>query len=368
MRKISFVLILTAILTLSSAVPPLSLLVQAEGTVDEKKKDVKERDKEIQEKEKEAEQQKEALKKVEEDLKKEKAKLDTLTDTIATQTKEIEKSEKKIEELEKSISKKKVAYHKQLQRVYKQGDMFYLRTLIEANDLSEFFATLEGIQALAESNHKIATGYEKDQQKLKEETEELKPKLEKNKEQQKDANKLYKKVMEKYKENEKELKAIEKEKDHLEEINEKESQEIREMIARETAKDQYEGTPSSSGWTWPVPSKRINSPFGPRSGGMHKGLDIGGNLGDPIFAANDGKVIASRASSGYGHIVVLSHGSGLTTLYAHMYPGDVTVKVGQTVRAGQMIAKIGLYGQTTGPHLHFELLKNGVAQNPMNYY
>ena len=76
----------------------------------------------------------------------------------------------------------------------------------------------------------------------------------------------------------------------------------------------------------------------------------------------------SRPASGYGWVIVIDHGSGLTTVYGHMYSSTVLVSTGQRVSKGQRIASIGNNGRSTGPHLHFEVRKNGIPQNPMNYY
>jgi murein DD-endopeptidase MepM/ murein hydrolase activator NlpD len=121
---------------------------------------------------------------------------------------------------------------------------------------------------------------------------------------------------------------------------------------------------------WPVPGGRITSTFGNRFDPvkkvfqLHEGIDIGAPLGTPIFASDGGVVVESRASSGYGWIIVIDHGNGWQTLYAHMYPDHVKVQVGQKVSKGQVIAEIGSNGWSTGPHLHFEVHKNGQLIDP----
>ena len=121
---------------------------------------------------------------------------------------------------------------------------------------------------------------------------------------------------------------------------------------------------------WPI-SGRITSGFGGRSspGGIgstnHKGTDIG-RVGytSPIYASKAGTVIVSQYSSSYGNYVVISHGSGNTTLYAHM--SSRKVSVGQYVNQGDVIGITGSTGNSTGPHLHFEVTENGVRVNPLN--
>lgn len=116
------------------------------------------------------------------------------------------------------------------------------------------------------------------------------------------------------------------------------------------------------------PSKNnvITSPFGLRWGGeKHHGIDIAGNIGDPIFAAESGFASLVSYNSIYGNYMKLNHGKGVETLYGHC---DVMfIKEGDYVTKGQIIGKIGNTGRSTGPHLHFEVRVNGKADNPLNY-
>ncbi len=121
---------------------------------------------------------------------------------------------------------------------------------------------------------------------------------------------------------------------------------------------------SGSGLIWPV-SGPINSPFGPRWGRMHTGIDIGAATGTPIRAAKAGTVILAGSNGGYGNAVVIDHGGGFSTLYAHN--SSVSASQGASVSQGQVIASSGCSGSCTGPHLHFETRVNGSAQNPLNY-
>ncbi|MCX7896380.1 MAG: M23 family metallopeptidase [Rhodocyclaceae bacterium] len=98
---------------------------------------------------------------------------------------------------------------------------------------------------------------------------------------------------------------------------------------------------------------------------MHEGIDFAAEVGTPILAAAAGIVVSVEKHPEYGNYVELDHGQGLTTRYAHAQ--SVLVKVGEIVRRGQQIATVGSSGRTTGPHLHFEIRKDGVAQNPARY-
>lgn len=123
----------------------------------------------------------------------------------------------------------------------------------------------------------------------------------------------------------------------------------------------------SEGFVWPVPnSNRISSDYGHRWGRKHEGIDIPAKIGTKIVAANDGVVVYSgNEYTGYGNIIILGHRDGTFTIYAHNHRN--LVESGQVVRRGQQIAQLGNTGRSTGPHLHFEVRKDGVPMNPNRF-
>ena len=148
---------------------------------------------------------------------------------------------------------------------------------------------------------------------------------------------------------------------------EQESRRLESLIRSQ----QSPGTPQASGsFIWPVHG-RISSEFGrrvhPVTGQVrnHNGIDIALPAGNPVVAAQSGKVIHSGWINGYGYTVIIDHGGGISTLYAHN--SALLVQAGQQVSRGQTIARVGSTGLSTGPHVHFEVRKNGVPVNPRNY-
>lgn len=111
----------------------------------------------------------------------------------------------------------------------------------------------------------------------------------------------------------------------------------------------------------------VTSRFGARWGSNHKGVDIGAPQGTAIKACAAGTVTVSSVgyNGGYGNYVIISHGNGIQTVYAHC--NTLKVSVGQQVAQGELIATVGNTGRSTGPHLHLEIRVNGIAQNPQNY-
>ena len=142
----------------------------------------------------------------------------------------------------------------------------------------------------------------------------------------------------------------------------------------ETKPDSGQSDSSGSAqFTWPCPaSHNVTSPFGDRNSptagasSNHKGIDIGAGSGSSIVAAASGTVTVSTYSESAGNYVTIDHGNGFHTVYMHA--SALYVKAGQKVSAGQQIAAVGSTGYSTGPHLHFGIMKNGVYVNPMNYF
>ena len=123
---------------------------------------------------------------------------------------------------------------------------------------------------------------------------------------------------------------------------------------------------------WPVPGyTRISSKYGMRTHPitgvykLHTGVDISAPMGANFIAANDGIVTKAGYNSAYGNMVIIDHGGGVSTLYAH--GSEILVQVGQTVKRGEAVLKVGSTGYSTGPHAHFEVRLNGVVTDPMPY-
>ncbi|NPB07714.1 MAG: M23 family metallopeptidase [Aquificae bacterium] len=119
---------------------------------------------------------------------------------------------------------------------------------------------------------------------------------------------------------------------------------------------------------WPVVGL-VTSDYGWRRMGryleFHAGIDIAVDIGTPVVATAPGKVIYAGYTRGYGYVVVIYHGYGYTTVYAHM--SAIEVEKGDQVARGKVIGYVGNTGRTTGPHLHYEVLKYGIRQNPLIY-
>lgn len=264
------------------------------------------------------------------------------------------------------------------------GTVSYWSVLFKADSLSDFLdrlnavneimyadqAVIDQLKALqAEITEKEAqlTASKADAEAAKSELVSKKSELET---QRKEANDLIRQLASDQQETEAEIDGLDEEQEAIQ----KEIQELSRKLAEEQAKANG-GQPSNAalgGYIWPVDSRYITSTFGGRAspGGIgstnHKGVDVG-RVGytTTIHAAKAGTVIVAQRSSSYGNYVVITHGGGNTTLYAHM--SSLGTSVGAYVNQGDPIGITGSTGNSTGPHLHFEISENGVRINPLNY-
>jgi murein DD-endopeptidase MepM/ murein hydrolase activator NlpD len=127
---------------------------------------------------------------------------------------------------------------------------------------------------------------------------------------------------------------------------------------------QTQALASSSNTSGMPTAGRVTSCYGPRWGTMHQGVDIAAPIGTPIHVPQDGVVLQAGPASGFGQAVYVQHGDGQITLYGHV--NQFFVSAGQVVRAGDHIADVGNKGQSTGPHLHFEVHQGGLYASRVN--
>lgn len=255
-----------------------------------------------------------------------------------------------------------------------RGSLSYWSVLFKATSISDLLSRLEFVNEVAEYDRSLMEAIRQTRENIKTEKAAMEEQEQLLAQQQ---DELQKKVDEaaaliaEYA-------ATQKGYEELAAAEEKEAQEIEAQIKKllETS----DVTPSPGGFIWPVTtSKIITSPMGGRvsPGGIgstnHRGVDIGGvGTTSAAMATKSGKVIIAKTvvygsygGSGYGNYVVLDHGGGYTTLYAHL--SSVSVSVGDMVTQGDTVGITGSTGNSTGPHLHYEVMINGVNQNPLDY-
>lgn len=309
---------------------------------------------------------------------------------IETYAQLITQSEAELAEAEAREEAQYELFCKRVREMEKHGKVDYWSVLFRADSFSDLLSRLDIVNEIMKYDQKVMQDWRDVQEEVKEkkavlegqkaESETAKTELESKKReldrQREEANKVIAQLRAQKSEQEDAMDDLD---DDAEAIQNRIMQLSRQLAAEEAARRAAEaaargesGTGSSTqsnpgGYIWPVSSRRITSAMGMRYGGIgagnHKGNDIGGvGYTSSIYAAKSGTVIVSEYHRSYGNYVVISHGSGNTTLYAHMSKRIATV--GQYVTQGTVIGITGSTGNSTGPHLHFEVTENGVRIDP----
>lgn len=309
-----------------------------------------------------------------------------LSEDIKEKTKDIETIENKISEMQQKLEKKIEDYNLRLVEVYKEGDVKYLDILFGAEDFNDFLTRYQYIQYINDSDQSLMDEIKEYKATLKEEQDkvkQVKADLEAAK-QNKEAQTIQLAQMG---ESKKALiseltvqeKAIQKSIRDMEQASNAIGAQIQALQAQASRLAQgdvvgYQGAyvPVGGALTFPVPSYYgVTSEYGwrgdPFSGGQsfHMGIDLGASSGASVLSAGDGKIILQEYHWSYGNYVVVDHGNGLSTVYAHMT--GFAKPFGSIVKAGEEIGYVGSTGSSTGPHLHFEVRVNGQHTNPRGY-
>lgn len=324
------------------------------------------------------------------------AKISTLESEIVRLNKDIAENQEKLEEAQVNLSENTDALRMRLREMYKRGNVNYLEVILNSRDIEELLRNNEIISSIARADRELIEFIQEQIDTIKETEERLqidKAKVSASKaavenerqsyEAAVDAKNNYMKVLESnldlYKA---EFEKAQANWDSLDaeivrlqkQISEQKKAE--EAAARRATRVHSNITVSSGprngqSYTWPLPGHySISSPFGYRVhpilgySKFHSGVDIPAPSGTPIVAAKSGTVIMSQLMSGYGNVVMVDHGDTVT-VYAHC--SALNVGVGESVKAGDVIAFVGSTGLSTGAHLHFEVRVNGSPVNPLGY-
>lgn len=311
---------------------------------------------------------------------------------IAGKTQSIGETTEKLKEAEVTEQEQYESMKLRIKYMYENGDSSYLNLLLESRSVSELLNRAEYVSKISKYDREmldqyVATkeGIAADKQKLeeeKEELEDLKSQTEAKQnavelllnEKSQELERVNAQIGEKTAEAEAYEKDIKAQEDAIRRIEEElRRQEEEARKAAEAAGKTYNTVSLGNiNFIWPCPSSsRITSAFGSRTSptegasSNHKGIDIGASTGSNILAAADGTVSIATYSYSAGNYIMLNHGGGVTTVYMHC--SSLLVSPGETVKKGQVIAKVGSTGYSTGPHLHFGIRYNGSYVNPSSY-
>lgn len=309
---------------------------------------------------------------IKKELKKAKRQLTMANQKITVNQEQIKSLRSEIKETDFILKQKEDKLSRRIREIFKNDSVNYLDLIFGARNMSDFINRSYFFSKLVETDvgliNVIAEQYRQTKhkhQKLENVTAEIKElaqvistKKEEISEQQQQEQQVYSSLKERRQEYEKQVAQLEKS-----------SEELTRMILSQQGKG-GKRVAGSGALDWPLRG-RLTSMFGyrrhPYWGGrhMHTGLDIAAPYGRPIKAADSGEVILAKWWDGYGKAVVISHGGNTSTVYGHM--SRIYVQDGDNIVKGQIIGLVGSTGYSTGPHLHFEVRKNGKPQNPMGY-
>ena len=294
---------------------------------------------------------------------------------IEEQQKKIDDTEVKIRKKEKEIDSQTEALNDRLTAMYKTGSIGFIDVILNSEGIEDLLSNMGMVSMILKSDQELLTKLEEDLA----EVEALKKQQESQKAvlvgKQNDAEEAKQKWEAEMKRQNITAEKEQKEADKLK----AEAEELARKAAAEANNAEISGafTPTPNGqYAWPTDSNyfftswygwRVHPIFGIKK--YHSGYDIcltGGSYGKPLYSVGDGVVTMSSSYGGYGNCLMISIGNGYTTLYGHL--SGFAVSAGQTVKKGQVVGYIGSTGWSTGPHLHFSLMKNGSLVDPMILY
>lgn len=315
------------------------------------------------------------VQKLDEKIESSQAELDELNVKIAKLQTSIDKVEEKLKVAEERYNRQQKILDERLVAMYETSDTQYLDVILSSRSVSDFLSNYFLITELATYDTELL----EDMKAQKDEIELEKKKLDNNKEQLaviKQNQTKTARVIENTKTVRENFiaKLSDKEKDIQTKIDEYNAQyaainsEILSLVL-EGIDTEYIGGELA----WPIPGyTRVTSKYGMRTHPitgvykLHTGVDVSAPMGANFVAANDGIVVKAGYNGAYGNMVIIDHGGGVSTLYAH--GSEIMVQVGQTVKRGEtVVLKVGSTGYSTGAHAHFEVRLNGVATDPMPY-
>lgn len=305
------------------------------------------------------------------------AQIDSKNAEIAETDRKLKKAEEELATAKEKSENQYEAYKERFRVMCEEGSVSYLEIIFSSDSIMDFVNNIETAKEISEYDKKIYDEMKKSEEKIQKLTDEI-ASTKKRQEAEKSVLAQQKSALDaKQGELEAAKRALQSDADAAQKIIDEEIRKqnaLKAQMAASLSKSGDGSVYSGGAFLWPTPScTYITSHFAPQrvnpvTGKLrpHTGTDIGAQYGATIIAAASGTVKFAGWNGGYGNCVIIDHGGGRSTLYAHM--SSIGVSSGQMVAAGQTVGKVGSTGNSTGPHLHFEVLINGTAVNPMQYF
>lgn len=309
------------------------------------------------------------------------AKLDEVNEKYQKLQNQVEEHQKKLDTVQESYNRKNEALKQRLVAFYKSGSINFLDVLMDSNNIIDFVSRYYLIKKMTEYDAKSMEEIEKQKQEIEKVTNELKESKANMKLTKADAEQQTVVLTNTKTILENQISSLTESEQSLKsqiDIYKKQQEELENLIQYAIKSSTYELRYSGGIMVWPtLTTSYITSQYGSRLHPIqgiiknHAGIDIGGSTGNPVYAAADGVIIYSQYNTGgYGNLVMIDHGTNfegvkIVTLYGH---GNKLLRnVGESVKQGELIMEMGSTGNSTGPHVHFEVRENGVAVDPKKY-
>ncbi|PRR76245.1 hypothetical protein MHLNE_02530 [Moorella humiferrea] len=362
----------------------LGLIPAYGATLDELQKQQQQIQKSIEEQQKLLEQKNDEgeallkqLEQLEQEIKEKEEEIARLDKELAAAQDKVRRVTDELQQAEAAQEKRMEILRTRLKDIYQVGRVNYLEVLLQATSLEDFLVRMELLAKIAQGDMKLIDEIKAEKEKIAARKAELEAERDKIAQLRRRADDERLQLASRQEDRRQLLAQVEAEKkrvaaalDEMEALARQIAAKIRAEQAKSNRRLGPEGT---RGMLWPLPGyTSISSPFGWRihpllkTNRFHDGVDIPAPMGTNIIAPLDGKVISTGYLGGYGNHIVIDHGGGLSTMYAHL--SVILVQEGQEVKKGQVIGRVGSTGWSTGPHLHFMVLLQGEPTNPMNYY
>lgn len=312
-------------------------------------------------KEKSSKQQE--VKKVQEQFNKAKADVSKLEAQISKGDEKLDYYNRQLANNQVLLKQEEGQLNQFIRRMYLKGENHFMAKILESNSFSQFLIRFQLLTTLADKQANTILNYRRAKKNIETTKKNIEAVQRKQAPLLAAAEKKLDVIKDTYDKYNKELTQLNKEEEATKEAIEELEQEAK------VASGEFNNNLGSGILGFPTTRGMVFWNFSQNRGDhSHAGVDIPRPIGTPIYAADSGIVSLTKSNpGGYGYYVIINHGNGLSTVYAHMYRSTVTVSVGQRVKKGQKIAEVGNNGRSTGPHLHFEVRKNGTPVNPSGY-
>lgn len=387
MKKLSFGSVVVSVCLLLSLLVPQIGYALTEDEIDSELAKIKKLEQQAQQSRKSAEaekrrvsnqkvQEKRSIQQLLSQIEQQGSKLNELTEQIDQTESNLKTAGKELGDAQNRVEARNGLLQSRVRLMYTNGFVSYLEVLFSSTSFSDFLDRYQMLKTIVNQDKVILDANKKDRDLVAEKKRQIEEQLKQVQVLYAEAEQIKSRLEQQEKDKEKAVQILSKKEREFEEISAEQEKLLADLARKKSKLYAQKQSFSFSGGRLGYPLPRvypITSGFGGRTDPIngrkanHTGIDLGAPQGTAILAAESGIVIIAQYVNGYGNTVVIDHGGGLWTWYAHIKNNGIKVEEGETVKRGRKIAEVGATGRVTGPHLHFEVRKNEVPVSPLPY-